>query len=186
MAFWYVRKHQKVFIWLGNAHVIFCWKQDTIAIDRGITIGPGSCELIYKVPIRENITENGMSSSRFHRMVFVGNSLLRQSRWEVDPWFSPRFRSSLHSPRFLGNQYAPNLLDKKKIYEGKALPWMFVRWIRNRFFHCWDIDGVFMMWLSCWRYPLVRRFRKGDNSRMADDRSQSIFPRTDLSASRPI
>jgi hypothetical protein len=44
-------------LWSENAHVNFCLKQDTIAIDRRITIGPRSCELIYRMPIRETTTE---------------------------------------------------------------------------------------------------------------------------------
>jgi hypothetical protein len=64
------------------------------------------------MPIPENITEKIMSSSRSPRMVFVGNSLLLQSRWGVYSWFSSRL--SLHSPRFSGNQYAPSFVEKRK------------------------------------------------------------------------
>jgi hypothetical protein len=33
--------------------------------------------------------------------------------------------------------------EKRKIYKGKAYPWIFVRWIRNRFFQCWILMMYF-------------------------------------------
>jgi hypothetical protein len=98
-----------------------------------------------------------MSSSRHSRMVFVGNWLLPQSMWEIDTWFSPRFRSitSLPAP-FRKSISASFSREKKKIYGGKAIPWISTRGIRKRFFQCWNLDAVFLISLSCERYLLFR------------------------------
>jgi hypothetical protein len=98
---------------------LFVLNKRQIAIDRRITIGPRSCELIYRTPIHENITEKSMSSSRYPRMIFAGNSLLLQSRWEVDPFFGsfPIHRFICHAfqeidMRFAFSREEKDLLSK--------------------------------------------------------------------------
>jgi hypothetical protein len=74
------------------------------------------------MPIRENITEKSMSSSRSPRIIFVGNSLLLQSRREVDPWFSSRFRFITSLPRLFRKSICAWVTrEKKKIDGRKAL-----------------------------------------------------------------
>jgi hypothetical protein len=113
-------KTSKLLAWSENAQVDFWLKYDAIATDRRITIGPRSCKLICRMPIRETMTEKSMSSSRSPRMVFMATQCCYRAGEMLNPGFRPVSGPSLHSPRFPGNQSVPSLLERRKMFiEGK-------------------------------------------------------------------